>query len=167
MAGKSGNRLKRFLIPVSGGLAGLVVLGALQISEHASAAPPKQPEGTDIAAGQRLYAEYCASCHGANLEGQENWQIANEDGIFPAPPHDRSGHTWHHGDALLFTYTKLGGKGAMAAQGLDFESGMPEFGETLSDQQIWEILAYIKSTWDDRVREMQAVRTEAEQLRGN
>jgi mono/diheme cytochrome c family protein len=67
----------------------------------------------------------------------------------------------------LFDYTKLGGQAAMAAQGLEFDSAMPGFGDTLTDDQIWNVIAYIKSTWPDRVQEMQQSRTEVEQLRGN
>ena len=47
-----------------------------------------------VALGKRIYAEHCASCHGANLEGQPNWRIRKPDGRMPAPPHDSSGHTW-------------------------------------------------------------------------
>ena len=111
-----------------------------------------------------LYADNCASCHGANLEGQENWRSPGPDGILPAPPHDESGHTWHHGDALLFEYTSLGGQESMKARGiLDFKSGMPGFGDVLSDTEIWHILAFIKSTWRERIREMQATRSAGEQ----
>ncbi|MBL4645745.1 MAG: c-type cytochrome, partial [Rhizobiales bacterium] len=46
--------------------------------------------------GAVIYAEYCASCHGADLEGQPNWQSPDADGKMPAPPHDQRGHTWHH-----------------------------------------------------------------------
>lgn len=120
------------------------------------------PKDVDITAGQTLYVENCASCHGASLEGQENWQSPGEDGRLPAPPHDETGHTWHHGDQVLFEYTKLGGRALMAAQGMEFDSGMPGFGDQLSDQEIWNILGYIKSTWPDRIQEMQAVRTEGE-----
>ena len=56
----------------------------------------------------------------------------------------------------------------MAAQGMEFDSGMPGFGDQLSDQEIWNILGYIKSTWPERIQEMQAVRTEGEtRMRGN
>ena len=48
----------------------------------------------DLAEGEKLYQEYCASCHGADLEGQVGWRSAGEDGILPAPPHDETGHTW-------------------------------------------------------------------------
>ncbi|MGK7755947.1 c-type cytochrome [Roseovarius sp. C03] len=81
----------------------------------------------------------------------------------PHPPHDETGHTWHHPDSILFDYTKLGGKKTLAKQGVDFQSGMPGFGNELTDAQIWNILAFIKSTWPDRQREVQAARSEAEQ----
>lgn len=113
----------------------------------------------DIEMGETLYAENCAACHGANLEGEENWRSPREDGSLPAPPHDASGHTWHHPDSMLFTYTKKGGEQTLAAQGIEFASGMPGFGDQLSDQEIWNILAFIKSTWPERERAAQADRT--------
>lgn len=119
------------------------------------------PEGLDPAQGEVLYGEYCASCHGANLEGQPDWQSPGPDGRLPAPPHDETGHTWHHPDSVLFQYTKLGGRETLALQGVEFDSGMPGFEGQLSDQEIWTILAYIRSTWPERARAAQAARTEA------
>ena len=84
-------------------------------------------DNRDIASGETLYADHCASCHGANLEGQSNWRSPDENGILPAPPHDETGHTWHHDNQLLFNYTKLGGEAALAASGVKFNSGMPGF----------------------------------------
>ena len=124
--------------------------------------PTSSDFSVDVIAGAELYRQYCASCHGANLEGQENWRSPGADGRLPAPPHDETGHTWHHADSLLFTYTKLGGKATLAAQGMDFDSGMPGFGEQLSDAEIWNILSYIKSTWPERARDAQAERTAAD-----
>ena len=143
---------------------GVLLAGAAAwVVSGSSARSFGQPEDVDIAAGATLYAENCASCHGANLEGQtEDWRSPGEDGLLPAPPHDEAGHTWHHGDMLLFTYTQLGGAETLARQGMEFESGMPGFGDGLSDQEIWNIIAFIKSTWSDRIREIQSVRTEAE-----
>lgn len=113
----------------------------------------------DIAMGETLYAQSCAVCHGKNLEGQPNWQSAGPDGKLPAPPHDASGHTWHHDDGVLFSYTKLGGRQLLADQGMDFNSGMPAFGDQLSDQEIRNIIGFIKSTWPERQRQEQAERT--------
>lgn len=117
-------------------------------------------EGRDLVAGARLYQENCAACHGAALEGQPNWQLRNDDGTLPAPPHDATGHTWHHDSALLFDYTKLGGAGALAQRGLsDFDSAMPAFEDVLSDAEIWDVLAYIQSTWPEEIQQVQAART--------
>jgi mono/diheme cytochrome c family protein len=129
------------------------------LSLASTAAADHNWEHRDIVAGQSLYADNCASCHGANLEGQPNWQSPNADGVLPAPPHDRTGHTWHHDDELLFEYTKLGGAAALEVRGVTgFNSGMPAFNETLTDDEIWDILAYIRSTWPEREREAQAKR---------
>jgi len=112
-----------------------------------------------LAAGETLYAENCASCHGADLEGQPDWQSPGDDGILPAPPHDASGHTWHHSNVQNFDYVKLGGAELVKRLGVKgFESGMPAFGDTLSDEEIWNILAYIHDQWPEEIRELQASR---------
>jgi mono/diheme cytochrome c family protein len=104
-----------------------------------------------LALGEQVYAEQCASCHGDNLEGQPDWQTPAPSGRLPAPPHDASGHTWHHSDEALFLITKDG----MAALVPDYESDMPPFGEILSDAEITAVLDFIKSTWPERERAYQ------------
>ena len=133
----------------------LLALLALPLSAHAG----HELDNRDITAGLILYADHCASCHGANLEGQPDWQVQNPDGTMPAPPHDQTGHTWHHDNALLFSYTKLGGEGALAQRGVtNFKSGMPGFGDVMTDDEIWNVLAFIRSTWPRRVQEIQTAR---------
>lgn len=115
--------------------------------------------GRDITAGRALYADHCAVCHGADLEGQPDWRTPDENGILPAPPHDRTGHTWHHDTGLLFEYTRLGGQGALAARGVTgFASGMPGFEGIIPDAGILDILAYIRSTWPAHEQQVQASR---------
>jgi mono/diheme cytochrome c family protein len=108
-----------------------------------------------VEAGQKIYVENCASCHGVNLEGQPNWRSQLPEGGLPAPPHDETGHTWHHSDKLNFKYTKKGGQKIAPPE---FKSNMPGFEETLSDDQIWAVLAYIKSEWPEQVRRRHALR---------
>ena len=144
------------------GIGVLAALGAAAYVWTGSAGDVQSgvmPESVDLVAGKALYAETCAACHGVNLEGQDNWRSPGEDGRLPAPPHDETGHTWHHEDQVLFNYTRLGGREMMAAQGMEFDSGMPGFGDQLTDQEIWNILGYIKSTWPEEIQVMQAART--------
>lgn len=115
--------------------------------------------GRDLAAGAALYDAHCASCHGANLEGQENWRVPDENGVMPAPPHDASGHSWHHDTRLLFEYIALGGQEALRRRGVtDFKSGMPQFKDALTPEEILDVLAYIRSHWPEEIRMMQARR---------
>ena len=95
--------------------------------------------------GALIYQARCASCHGVTLEGQANWRIRGKDGRFPAPPHDESGHTWHHPDDVLILITK---DGVAKAAGLaDYATNMPAFGDALSDADIVAVLSWIKSQW--------------------
>jgi len=104
-----------------------------------------------VAQGRVLYAETCAACHGMALEGEPNWRQRDAEGYLPAPPHDETGHTWHHPDSQLFRITKFGTE---ALVGGDYKSRMMGFGDILTDQEILNVLAYIKSTWPERVVEV-------------
>ena len=132
-----------------------VVLAALWLFVWDSGGPDDADATSPdlVERGAALYQQHCASCHGANLEGQPNWRERDADGMLPAPPHDVTGHTWHHSDALLFDVTKLG---STAVVGSDYMSNMPGFAETLSDSDIWAILSYIKSTWPPDIQEIQS-----------
>lgn len=107
------------------------------------------------ARGRELYLANCASCHGVSLQGQPDWMKRKADGRMPAPPHDASGHTWHHSDAQLFLLTKKG----LSVFAPEYESDMPPFGDKLTDFEITEVLEYIKGTWPDRNRAYQAARS--------
>lgn len=114
----------------------------------AGAAPPSSAQ--DLALGAKVYQAHCASCHGAQLEGQPNWRERGANGLLPAPPHDASGHTWHHADEVLFRITKYG---VVATAGLkDYVSAMPIYEGVLSDTEIRATLAWIKSQWPDSIR---------------
>ncbi len=102
-----------------------------------------------VAKGAEVYAAHCASCHGVNLEGQANWRSKGPDGLMPAPPHDETGHTWHHTDDVLFALTKYGLAGL---SGADYASAMPIYDGILSDEDIVAALSFIKSRWPDDIQ---------------
>jgi mono/diheme cytochrome c family protein len=126
-------------------LAGLA--GALGCESSAPGDDPRaDPRDTaKVALGAKLYAQHCAACHGPTLEGQPNWRQRMPNHRLPAPPHDESGHTWHHPDGVVFAITKNGLVPPYAPA--DYESDMPAFAGKLSDDEIWAVLAYIKSHW--------------------
>ena len=146
-----------------------VVLSAVVALAAATAAAAQEagvPEGlgflratvTDeqIAVGKGIYAENCAACHGAQMQGEPDWRRRKQNGRMPAPPHDQTGHTWMHPDNDLFIITKLG----LGAVVPGYESDMPVYEGILDDGEIAAVLAYIKNTWPARQREVQARITE-------
>lgn len=104
-----------------------------------------------VAIGKRVYAAECAACHGARLEGQPDWKRRDAGGYLPAPPHDVTGHTWHHPDAQLLDIVR---RGTAAVVGQGYRSRMPGYAGKLSEHEMRAVLAYIKSTWPPRVIEI-------------
>jgi mono/diheme cytochrome c family protein len=86
-----------------------------------------------VALGERLYSTRCASCHGPNLEGGSAVAL------------DVSGPTWRRDDGWIFSIIKDG----------DLASAMPAFRGGLNDEEIWAIVAYIKSSWPAELRGQQ------------
>ena len=115
-------------------------------------------QSEELDAGRGLYLANCASCHGVKLEGQPDWMKRLPSGRLPAPPHDETGHTWHHSDKQLFTIVKRG----LAAISPGYKSDMPAFEVVLTDGEIQAVLDYIKSTWPERARAYQKDRSLAD-----
>jgi S-disulfanyl-L-cysteine oxidoreductase SoxD len=133
----------------------LAVLGAAAAWVFVGRAQPLRITTDDpavLTAGAALYAEHCAACHGRDLEGEPDWRVRGSDGTLPAPPHDASGHTWHHSDADLFAMTRHGIEPFAPA---GYRSTMPAFDGILDDAEIRAILAHIKSQWPAEVRRLQ------------
>ena len=152
--------------PTSVSQTGPIVPSLPSISELAGTPAPEFPplptlDSDQITLGQRVYAENCAECHGANLEGEPNWQQQNEDNSFRSPPHDADGHTWHHGDIVLIESIELGG--ARLPDNIGGFSDMPAYEAALTEEEITAVLSYIKSTWPEDLRAIQWEQTIREQ----
>jgi mono/diheme cytochrome c family protein len=141
-------RLKAALLAVAA--LGVAIFAAVQVwPERTTSVAMDASDAALVSRGAELYAKHCAECHGADLEGQPNWRERSASGRLPAPPHDASGHTWHHPAEQLFALTKAGIE-PFAPEG--YESDMPAFAGKLSDADIWAVLSFIKSRWPEDIQ---------------
>ena len=148
-------------------LIGVLLAGAMTYwykTLHQSNVTKQNPDKTlsvldvndviEVTLGKKVYSVHCAVCHGTNLEGQPNWKYPGADGRLPAPPHDESGHTWHHPNSYLIHVVK-----ESLTPGIDkpigYQNNMPAFGKVLSDDEVIAVITYIKSTWPIDYQEWQ------------
>ena len=152
---ESSSRLRNRIGAAILGATFAFLAGAIVVATRTDGKSPADPDNPrQVALGKSAYDRTCAYCHGTRLEGQPSWQEKLPNGRMPAPPHDASGHTWHHPDPVLFGITKYGlVPGKYAPPG--YQSDMSAFGGVLSDEEIWAVLAYIKSSWPQDIRRAQ------------
>ncbi|HVL58534.1 MAG TPA: cytochrome c [Burkholderiaceae bacterium] len=143
----------RWRWPLAAAIAAIAAAAVVAIFVGSDAESPADPaDAALVSLGASVYARHCASCHGASLEGQPNWQTRRADGRLPAPPHDASGHTWHHPDRVLFEMV-MDGVAKHAPPG--YRSDMPAYRRVLSEREVWAVLAYIKSRWPPQILQRQ------------
>ena len=131
----------------------LMVGLANQVGLAAAADTTPQPDVRQVKYGRALYQQYCASCHGANAEGTPNWQVRDQQGELPAPPHNAEGHTWRHSDAELYEMVSKGWRDPFNKTN---RLTMPAFGDALSPQQTRAVITYLKTLWTPEQRQFQA-----------
>lgn len=129
-----------------------ILWASIGVSQNASPLASVIPyaDESSVRLGEAVYNENCASCHGDELQGEPNWQTRKDTGRLPAPPHDETGHTWHHRDELLIAITKFGL--AKLTNNPDYQTDMPIYDGVLEDQEILAALAYIKSKWPAEIQ---------------
>ena len=141
-----------FLIFIPSIILMLGIIIFMTEEKFAQAAITLNPDNKEtILLGKSVYVQNCASCHGVKLEGQKDWMSRLPDGLMPAPPHDETGHTWHHSDKYLFMITKYGIEDII---GQKYPNNMPAYKDILSDKEIISVLSYIKSTWPNKVKKI-------------
>ncbi len=109
-------------------------------------------DAAQVVRGRELYQTHCATCHGAKAEGAPNWQKADVQGNYPPPPHDDSGHTWHHPDRVLYEIIHDGFADPLRPGS---PLRMPAFGDKLDDAEVRMLIAYFKSLWSAEHRAFQ------------
>ena len=121
----------------------LLLAGILLIALPGTAAPAAERwySPDQVAAGNRLFQQHCAACHGVNAEGTADWKKTDANGNYPPPPLNGSAHAWHHSIAQLGRSIKQGGK--------EFGGVMPGFGAILEDHEVLELIAFFQSKWPE------------------
>jgi len=105
--------------------------------------PARNYTEAQLANGQRVFASHCAKCHGANAEGDATWRKMGDDGKYPPPPLDGSGHAWHHSRAVLKNVIENGSK--------PDQGNMPGWKNKLSNEEIENVISWFQSKWSDQV----------------
>jgi len=103
------------------------------------AAPPVTGAAVSSAAGAKIYATNCATCHQANGEGQP--------GAFPP----LAGNAVVTGSATKVVHiVKAGLSGKIMVGGTTYNAQMPAWKGTLSDSDIASVVTYIRSAWGNK-----------------
>ena len=97
--------------------------------------------------GEAIYIQQCLSCHGAELRGDGPAGTSLE----PPPADFSAPHTMVHSVEDLIYWVRNGKQG----------TAMPAFGNSLSDQQIRDVLTYIAAEQETLVKEQAATNPSA------
>lgn len=81
-----------------------------------------------------------------------NWLTPGPDGLYPAPPHDDTGHSWHHSDRVLYEIIRDGMGDPLKP---DSPLRMPAWAGKLTDAEIRAVIEYFKSLWTEEHRQWQ------------
>lgn len=103
----------------------------------------RQFEPDQIERGASIFQTHCENCHGKDAQGTPDWRKPKADGKFPPPPLNGTAHTWHHSTAVL-KHTILNG-------GPPEVSTMPAWKDILTEQQVDDVIVWIKSLWSDEI----------------
>jgi len=151
----------RFPLVLLGIMCTAIFFGAVYLAHYSShfdpfiynehQKPSKQaatgPVVTPAMLGKRVYTANCMVCHQANGQGQA--------GVYPP----LAGSEWvtepQH-EKHIIGIVLYGLNGPITVKGAEFNNAMTPFGGVLNDQQIANVLTYIRSEWGNEAPEITA-----------
>lgn len=110
--------------------------GAVLLVLLLALAGPAAAQGGDPLKGRELFMEKCVLCHGGQGQG---WDWQKKVARPPVPVPDLATVVPDRSDRFLFDVVKAGGEGVGQTR------FMPPFGFQLGDQEIWDLVAYMRS----------------------
>jgi mono/diheme cytochrome c family protein len=125
-------------------LCGLVLLPLLVLAQtkKTSAAGAKRSGGklaTSISNGQAVYQKFCLTCHQVDGSGVPNLN----------PPLTRT--KWTLGSKAVLIHQVLNGShGTVEIDGDTFHNTMPPLGQALTDQQVADVLTYVRNNFGNK-----------------
>ena len=114
-----------------------------KITPEKQVTPPPKANFTQVTRGGKIFKNNCASCHGAQAQGEPDWRQTRADGLNPAPPLNGTGHAWHHPKKMLMQTIKYGTPGG--------KGRMQPWKDKLNDQDIEDITAWFISKWPQQI----------------
>jgi copper transport protein len=133
-AGKGRMRMESAGLGAAAAVLGIMLIVQARIEPAVGYDPglvnPVAATSDSITRGGALFQVNCASCHGVGGQGDGPLSA----GMFPKPADFSAAHTKVHPDGQLFGWIQNGKSG----------TDMPAFGDTLTDEQIWDLLNYIQ-----------------------
>jgi mono/diheme cytochrome c family protein len=111
--------------------------------DHKTGLVKRNFDQAQIKRGASVYAAICVGCHGPNGEATPDWRKPGADGKYPPPPLDSTAHAWHHSTEVL---KKTILKGTPPDIG-----SMPAWEGKLTEQQVDDVIVWIKSLWSDEI----------------
>jgi mono/diheme cytochrome c family protein len=101
--------------------------------QYAAKRAPGRPTADDLATGQLLFARHCAACHGERGAGDGEAAA----GLNPSPA-----------DLAFAARRPMASDGylfwTIAEGGAPVGSAMPPFKGVLGDDQVWQVIAYLR-----------------------
>lgn len=131
--------------------------GARSIETMAGSPVVRQHDQQQLALGQSVYEAHCLRCHGLQAQGAAEWRKRDDDGFYPPPPLNGTGHAWHHSSAVLKNMIVHGS--ARDEQGR-LTGKMPAWKDQLDDAEVVAVTAWFQSLWPDEVYAAWADRVE-------
>jgi mono/diheme cytochrome c family protein len=119
-----------------------------------SPAPPRRV----LDSGATLYDKHCADCHGAQGQG-----VRGADGNWAYPPLRDNRTVLQHSPVNLLQSVLYGGFGPSTA-GNPRPFGMPPYVLALSEQQVADLLSFLRTAWGHQAAPVSAL--DVQRLRG-